>query len=123
RSIDESVTEWERIGHLVIASGVAGVASGVAGVTSGGALARASKLAKAARAAGGAGTAKLSGPASKLAAVGKLAGRASGVLAVATIGLDIGMTFAQLEKRKDELADQLEQLDDALAEADRQIAA
>ncbi len=122
-ALSVSAGQWEHISDLVIASGVAGVTSAAAGLGSSKALAHAGKLAKAAKVARGAKAARLSGAASKFVAIGKLAGRASGVLALATVGLDIGMTFAALEHRKDELARQLRELDRGLADADEQLAA
>ena len=117
RALEASTSQWDEVGRWVLASGIAGVGSALAEVGSGRSLAKAAQLAAAAKTARGAQAARLSKSASKLAKIGRLAGRASGVLAVATVGIDIGMSVARLERRKDELQRQLKELEDGLAEA------
>lgn len=62
---------------------------------------------------------KAGGKASKFLKFGRMAGKASAVLAVATIGLDIGLSVSQLEDKKKKLESYIQELNDGIAEAEQ----
>ena len=117
--VEATVAKWNEIGQRIsisslstsVASGVTGAISGLSTLAKAGSALKASKV-----------TSAIS-KGSKFAKIGKLAGRSSAVLAVVTVGLDIGLSVAQLEAKKDTLEDNLEQLNDGIAEANRDITA
>ncbi len=57
----------------------------------------------------------------KLAKFGKLAGKASAVLSVVTIGLDIGLSVAQLENQKETLQENIDDLNTGIAQINEDI--
>jgi uncharacterized coiled-coil protein SlyX len=110
--IGKYATDWNEVAQgIVISRMSADVAGGVSAVASLGMIAKASKLAKVSK------TSK----ASKFLKVGKLVGRASGVLAVASIGLDIGLSITQLEAKQDQLEQYLKELNDGIAETNQDL--
>ena len=110
--IDKYKSDWNEIGQRIVISRMsADAASGVSALASLGLLAKASKLTKASKAS----------KASKFMKIGKLAGRASGVLAVASVGLDVGLSFAELEAKKDKLEQYLKELNDGIAESNQDL--
>lgn len=106
-------------------------ASGFSALVAMGAMSRGRKLTKlakggklAARAGLSAGTkgSKVALKAAKFLKVGKIAGRASGVLAVVTVGIDIGLGVLEMEQRKSQLEEQQKQLRGELTTAQRDLA-
>jgi hypothetical protein len=61
------------------------------------------------------------GAVSRVAVIGRLAGRASAVLTVVTIGLDIGLSVAQLENQKQTLEDNIASLARELPNAEQAL--
>ncbi len=110
--IDKYKTDWNEIGQRIIISRMSvDATSSVSALASLGLLAKASKLTKASKVS----------KASKFMKVGKLAGRASGVLAVASVGLDIGLSISELEAKKDKLEQYLKELNDGIAESNQDL--
>ncbi|NEP40928.1 MAG: hypothetical protein F6K35_17525 [Okeania sp. SIO2H7] len=110
--IGKYATDWNEVAQRIVISRMsADVASSVSALASLGLIAKASKLAK---------VSKLS-KASKFLKVGKLVGRASAVLSVASIGLDIGLSIAQLEAKQDQLEQYLKELNDGIAETNQDL--
>ncbi len=110
--IGKYATDWNEVAQRIVISRMsADVAGGVSAVASLGMIAKASKLAK---------VSKVS-KASKFLKVGKLVGRASAVLSVASIGLDIGLSIAQLEAKQDQLEQYLKELNDGIAETNQDL--
>lgn len=110
--IDKYQTYWNDIGQRIIISRMsADAAASVSALASAGLIAKASKLTKASKVS----------KASKFMKVGKLAGRASGVLAVASVGLDIGLSIAELEAKKDKLEQYLKDLNAGIAESNQDL--
>jgi len=104
--------KWDAIGQkIMIAEGVVAAGSGT------GALAGVGMMAAAGRLKSGASTLGKVGKASKLLKIGKLVGRASAVLSIALIGLDIGMSVVELKKREDQLSKELDELNTGIADA------
>lgn len=128
----KSVEKWEKIGTALTTSNlVVNSASSFSALVAMGAMSRGRKLTKlakggklAARAGLSAGTkgSKVALKAAKFLKVGKIAGRASGVLAVVTVGIDIGLSVLEMEQRKSQLEDQQKQLRGELATAQRDLA-
>jgi uncharacterized coiled-coil protein SlyX len=110
--IGKYATDWNEVAQRIVISRMsADVAGSISAVASLGMIAQASKLAKVSK------TSK----ASKFLKVGKLVGRASAVLAVASIGLDIGLSIAQLEAKQDQLEQYLKELNDGIAETHQDL--
>lgn len=59
--------------------------------------------------------------AAKFTKIGSIAAKASMVLTVASFGLEIGLSIAELESRKNKLKDYLEEVDEELVRADGEI--
>jgi hypothetical protein len=121
QQVNTASPHWDQVSALVLASNIAGMGSIAAGLASGNALKRAGKLARAARAAGGSKAMGLSRKSAKFAKIGKLAGRASGVLSIATVGLDIGISVAVLEAKKKMLKKQNHELEAGLLEGKQEL--
>lgn len=125
-NLQNAAPEWETIcQNLLISQGVTNIAEGVTGII--GSLATVGKTAS---------LLKLSrttnmtlGQASKsagqmvgrLAKIGRIAGRASAVLAVVSIGLDVGLTIAQLEEQKNTLQENIDDLNEGISLARQDI--
>jgi hypothetical protein len=112
--ISTYTTRWDAIGQKVFQAKLgidlsAGVTGGLA-LLSG--IAKTSKLMQ---------VTKLS-KASKFLKIGKLAGRASAVLSVVSIGIDVGLSVAQLEQREAQLEAYLGDLNVGIAEANQDLA-
>ena len=121
--------KWEAVGRSIQTSGlVVGAADGIAVLV---ALAAAPKE-PSWRSSGRVGTSaglKTSAKASqvlvkssKFIKVGKMAGRASGVLAVVTVGIDIGLSVVELEAKKSALEKTFSELNSGIAEAQKDLA-
>jgi hypothetical protein len=113
QQIDHYVSRWDQVGQTMSRASLgvnisSGVLSGVSALRS---LAAASKVSKVSQIA----------KASKFIKIGKLAGRASAVLTVASIGLDIGLSVAELEERKDKLEQYLRELNQGIGEANQDL--
>lgn len=121
QQVNTASPHWDKVSALVLASNIGGMGSIAAGLASGKALKRAGQLARAARTAGGAKAIGLSKKSAKFARMGKLTGRASGVLSIATVGLDIGMSVAALEAKKKTLKEQNQELEAGLVEGEHQL--
>ena len=110
--IGKYATDWNEVAQRIVISRMsADVVGGVSAIASLGMIAKASKLAKVSK------TSK----ASKFLKVGKLVGRASAVLSIASIGLDIGLSIAQLEAKQDQLEQYLKELNDGIAETNQDL--
>lgn len=64
---------------------------------------------------------EVAGTVGRLAKIGEIAGKASAVLAVASIGLDIGLSVSQLEDQKKTLQQNIDDLNVGIAEANKDI--
>lgn len=123
---------WETIGRDLATTGmVVSAGSGLAALVALGALSKSRSLGSAASLArvgahsGAKASAKVGealAKSAKFLKIGKIAGRASGALAVITVGLDIGLSVAELEAKKSQLEDQLRQLAADLNEAETDLA-
>ncbi len=130
-AVSAMTAKWERVGNgLVTSNLVVGVSDGAAALVAIGALSKSRKLTKLAKIGqtsaksglkAGTNVAKVMAKASKFMKIGKLAGRASGALAVVTVGLDIGMSVAELEIKKSSLEETLKNLDEGIAEAQESL--
>ena len=108
--IGKYATDWNKVGQRIVISKMSVDVTSSA-LASTGLLARASKLTK---------ISKVS-KTSRFLKIGKLAGRASTVLAVASIGLDIGLSIAELEAKQDQLEKYLKELNDGIAESNQDL--
>lgn len=108
--IGKYATDWNEVGQRIVISKMSVDVTSSA-LASMGLLARASKLTK---------ISKVS-KTSRFLKIGKLAGRASTVLAVASIGLDIGLSIAELEAKQDQLEKYLKELNDGIAESNQDL--
>ena len=110
--IGKYATDWNEVAQNIVISRMSvDATSSVSALASLGLLATASKLTK---------VSKIS-KASKFLKVGKLAGRASAVLAVVSIGLDVGLSIAELEAKKDQLEQYLKELNDGIAQCNQDL--
>lgn len=127
--VSEASQKWETVGRSIQTSGlVVGAADGIAVLVALAALSKGSKLAKLGQVGTSAGLktgAKASQvlvKSSKFIKVGKMAGKASGVLAVVTVGIDIGLSVVELEAKKSALEKTLSELNSGIAEAQKDLA-
>ncbi|MBV6626864.1 MAG: hypothetical protein KI793_28655 [Rivularia sp. (in: Bacteria)] len=110
--IGKYTTDWNEVGKRIIISRMSlDATSSISALASVGLFAKASKLTK---------LSKIS-KASKFLKVAKLAGRTSTVLAIASIGLDIGLSIAELEGKQDKLEKYLKELNDGIAESNQDL--
>ena len=65
--------------------------------------------------------AKISANVSKLSRITRIAGKASGVLAVVSVGIEVGLSFSELEERKAALQDALSTLDKEIPDARKDL--
>ncbi len=138
KKLKSSCVAWDAVCQgILISRGVTGVGDGVAATTSiiisritqASAVVKVSEVSEVGAAAGetsgviraGSETAEVLGTVGRLARIGEIAGRASAVLAVATIGLDIGLSVAQLEDQKKTLQQNIDDLDSGIAIARQDI--
>lgn len=112
--ISEYTTKWDAIGQQVFQAklGIDVAGGAAAGVATLSAIAKSSKVMQ---------VMKLS-KVSKFLKIGKLVGKASTVLTIASIGLDVGLTVVQLEQRKAQLEEYLRELNAGIAEAKQDLA-
>jgi uncharacterized coiled-coil protein SlyX len=113
QQIDSYISKWDQVGltmsRVSLGTNIsAGVLSGLTALRSLAAVSKMSKVSQLAKA-------------SKFLKIGKLAGRASAVLSVASIGLDIGLSVAELEERKEKLEQYLSELNQGIAEANQDL--
>ncbi len=112
QNIDKYMTHWDQVGKTLKLSGTtAGVSAGLSSIGAISIAAKASKLAKLGQVS----------KAAKFAKVGKLLGQASGLLTVISIGIDIGLSAADLEARADKLRQYLAELNEGIAEVNQVI--
>ena len=131
--ISVATQRWQAVGKSIATAGlVVGATDGAAALVALATLSKGRKLTKLAKAgrAGGSSALKASAKASKIMSkaskfmkIGKTAGRASGVLAVVTVGLDVGLSVAELEIKKSELEDTLAILNREIAAGKQALAA
>lgn len=113
QNLSKYVSQWDKVGRSLALSNTAeGLAEGVTGISAIAVAAKAAKLSKLGKVA----------KAAKFAKVGKLLGRASGVLAVIGVGLDVGISFAEFEAKADRLRQYLDELDNGIKETKESIA-
>ena len=124
--VSASTKKWEQVGKKIAMSNlIVGVADGTAALIALGSLSKAKRLTKVSKLTrtGSSAVVNTAAKSSKFLKVGKLAGRASGVLAVVSVGLDIGLSVAELERQKAQLEKTLAELDRDIAEAQRDLSA
>jgi hypothetical protein len=128
--VNASAKKWEQVGKkIAMSSLIVGVVEGTAALAALAALSKAKRLTKLSNLArtGSAtrtGTSAIVNTAAKSAKflkVGKLVGRASGVLAIASLGLDIGLSVAELEQKNAQIKAVLAELDSDIAEANKDL--
>lgn len=113
QNLSKYVSQWDKVGRsLSLSKTTGGLAEGVIGIGAIAVAAKAAKLSKLGKVA----------KATKFAKVGKLLGRASGVLAVIGVGLDVGLSFAEFEAKADRLRQYLDELDNGIKETKESIA-
>jgi hypothetical protein len=114
QEVSTYTTQWDAVGQKVFQAklGIDLSAGAAGGLSSLSAFVKTSKLMK---------VSKLS-KASKFLKIGKLAGRASAVLSVVSIGIDVGLSVVQLEERKAQLKEYLRDLNGGIAEAYQDLA-
>lgn len=111
--INNYKTKWQEAGKWIASTSLAtNAATLVSSLTGLAAAARAAQLLKLSRL----------GQVARFTKLANVAGKASLVLTVASIGLDIGLTVAQLEDKKNRLESYLRDVDAELARANREIA-
>jgi hypothetical protein len=113
QEIDGYISAWDHIGKTMRQASLGinistGLLGGVSALRMIAEASRVSSISQAART-------------SKFMKIGKLAGRASAVLAIASIGLDIGLSIAELEERKDKLEQYLTELNQGIGEANQDL--
>ncbi len=113
-------SKWNDVSQRIILSRMsADTSSGIlAGIS---AVAAASKATATLKAAKLASTSSKVTKASKFIKFGKLAGKASAVLSIVSIGLDVGLSVSQLETKKDALEKTLADLNSDIADANQDI--
>lgn len=114
QNLDKYMTQWNQVGKtLALSKSTADVSDGLTSIGAIAIAAKAAKLTKLGRVA----------KAAKFAKVGKLIGRASGVLTVISIGLDIGLSVAELEAKADKLRQYLAELNEGIKDIQDSISA
>jgi hypothetical protein len=101
---------------ITVASSVSSVVGVVARIAAASNLLRATELA-AAGLRGATGAVDALTTVGRLASIGRLAGRASAILTIVTVGLDIGLSVAQLENQKQALEENINTLASGITEA------
>ncbi len=130
--VSASAKQWQQVGQkIAMSSLIVGAADGTAALVTLAALSKAKRLTKLSNiartsSAARTGTSAVVNTAAKSAKflkVGKLAGRASGVLAIASVGLDIGLSVVELEQKNAQIKTVLAELDSDIAEANQDLSA
>lgn len=108
----DNFAKWQKVSDLMIKSGLITIGAdaliGIGGIA---AAVRAAQLSKLFRVAS----------AAKFTKFSSIAGKASVALTVVVIGLDIGLSVVELEKRKDKLKQYLREVDKEISHANKDI--